>query len=467
LSEAGEAGCSMSPKTDKQAEAAARKKAAAEESARRRAEAEARKRAIEEAQLAAAANGLGYSELKGNRGSMEDRVVALRLPGGERFGAAFDGHRGDAAAEFAARHMAALVVSAMSGGSSDSAALAQALSDCHTAYTSSTSDESGATSSIALVRSSSFCVASVGNSRAVLFSSKIAEDLTKDIKPEDLHTGLLGSADEKLDEPQLIERQINGQDAFLVLATDGVWSVLKSQKACEIVDRSLATRPDAPQAAVKALCDAAYNAESSDNIAATVILLHGYAADRGPALEGSASLPKPAAEPARDVANAVQAAAVARPATAVAKPSTAVAATRASARTVAQPTVGSISSGSSSGIDPSLQIYPHQPGERQLFARVPSSARPGDEVRMNNRDGEYLVTVPSSFEAGMMLRVVLPDTSSKPAGTAETHLLRVPEFARAGDRVSVKASWGTLYMLEIPPGHAQGDTFAAELSREA
>ena len=66
-----------------------------------------------------------------------------------------------------------------------------------------------------------------------------------------------------------------------------------------------------------------------------------------------------------------------------------------------------------------------------------------------------------------MLRVVLPDTSSEPVGTAETHLLKVPESARAGDRVSVKASWGALYMLEIPPGHTQGDTFAAELSHEA
>mgnify|MGYP007045270359 CR=1 FL=1 len=35
---------------------------------------------------------------------------------------------------------------------------------------------------------------------------------------------------------------------------------------------------------------------------------------------------------------------------------------------------------------------------------------------------------------------------------------------RAGDRLSVKASWGQRFMVEVPAGLKEGDTFEAELA---
>ena len=45
-----------------------------------------------------------------------------------------------------------------------------------------------------------------------------------------------------------------------------------------------------------------------------------------------------------------------------------------------------------------------------------------------------------------------------------THLLHGPPNSHAGDLLSVRSSWGDLYMVNVPPDCAPGDTFVAELT---
>ena len=60
---------------------------------------------------------------------------------------------------------------------------------------------------------------------------------------------------------------------FVILASDGVWDVFDDQKAVDLVAARLNAEPDAPHLAAKALCQAALDAESDDNICAVVLLL--------------------------------------------------------------------------------------------------------------------------------------------------------------------------------------------------
>jgi hypothetical protein len=181
-------------KADKAAAAAAKR----EEAARRRAEAEARKARAAEAEAAAAEAGMGCHSLQGDRGSMEDRVTAVRMPVGDvRLAGVYDGHVGEECAEFVSLHVPALVyaTSEFSAGQYG-AALARGLEEAHSTFLRQASlrDESGSTATVALMTGRSLYVACVGNARCVLCTAGgVAKQLTTDIKPEMLHRGLFGS----------------------------------------------------------------------------------------------------------------------------------------------------------------------------------------------------------------------------------------------------------------------------------
>ncbi|KAJ1455061.1 phosphatase 2C-like domain-containing protein [Pelagophyceae sp. CCMP2097] len=61
-------------------------------------------------------------------------------------------------------------------------------------------------------------------------------------------------------------RELDGTEAFCIVACDGVWCVFDEQQACEIVHHC----GDASQAA-RALCEAAHEKGSGDNISAVVV----------------------------------------------------------------------------------------------------------------------------------------------------------------------------------------------------
>ena len=68
------------------------------------------------------------------------------------------------------------------------------------------------------------------------------------------------------------KRELTDDDELLIMASDGVWDVISDQKACDIVNKALKETPGKPHLAAKALCLGAYQAESEDNISASVLL---------------------------------------------------------------------------------------------------------------------------------------------------------------------------------------------------
>ena len=237
-------------------EEAARKKAEAQAvNEKRKAEAAAKKKAEEDAEREQVMLGMGASGLKGDRGSMEDRAVVRRLSLGERYCAVFDGHYGEGCAEYCQNKLHTLLQESPHWFAfEDKAALKAAFAETHARFMKEANDKTGTTATVALIRGRTLHVASVGNSRAVLFSGGKATALTKDGNSADgAPAGLIGTA------PEPSERALTPQDAFVLLASDGVWNVLSNQKACELVQQALAAaQPPNTVEACRALCKAAH-----------------------------------------------------------------------------------------------------------------------------------------------------------------------------------------------------------------
>lgn len=151
-------------------------------------------------------------------------------------------------------------------------------------------------------------VAHVGDSRAVLARGSAAKQLTRDHKPacaiearrirsDDpeaeittdgyLYSELavaraIGSAHLKRDPSkraliataEVATVQLERQDDFVLVATDGLWDAISSSEAVSVARRVLAESRDAG-AASRALVERAVRCGSSDNISVVTLLLHG------------------------------------------------------------------------------------------------------------------------------------------------------------------------------------------------
>ena len=119
---------------------------------------------------------------------MEDRVVACTVEGG-LFAAVFDGHSGDAAAEFCAKALVAAFGAAtpLLGEGQYEQALSAAFSATNEAFlVGSTADDSGCTACCVLLVNGVLYVANCGDSRAVLLGADAAPlQLSVDHKPDD------------------------------------------------------------------------------------------------------------------------------------------------------------------------------------------------------------------------------------------------------------------------------------------
>lgn len=69
-----------------------------------------------------------------------------------------------------------------------------------------------------------------------------------------------------ISEPEIEIRELNSKDEFLILACDGLWDVLSSQDAVDIVLGSKTEKE-----ASKKLCSSAFEGGSTDNISALVV----------------------------------------------------------------------------------------------------------------------------------------------------------------------------------------------------
>lgn len=90
-------------------------------------------------------------------------------------------------------------------------------------------------------------------------------------------------------EPEIHETSVTADDEFLLLACDGVYDVMESQAAVDVVRASLASGMT-PEAAAKYLADRAYALGSQDNISAIVVKI-----GRGPPKEAAQLLATAAA----------------------------------------------------------------------------------------------------------------------------------------------------------------------------
>lgn len=256
------------------------------------------------------------------RSYMEDRCVAIDFTGHAAFGASdraglfsvYDGHGGHQVAEFLAEHVQERVLAA---GATALAAeplrvLGDAVQDAERkllfSYASGDGTAAaGSTLCAVLLIDDKLHVAHVGDSRAVLARGTSAQQLTRDHKPacelealrikdddplaeitpdgyiygELAVARAIGSAHLKRDPskkaliatPEVVTVQLEKQDDFVIVATDGLWDKISSNEAVSVARRVLCDTKDAAVAS-RSLVERAQRCGSSDNISVVTLLLH-------------------------------------------------------------------------------------------------------------------------------------------------------------------------------------------------
>lgn len=274
----------------------------------------------------------GASEEQGKRSTMEDRTMvlidlnsALELPEGsdpQAFFGVYDGHDGDSTAIHLSRRLHYAIAESVHFSSDVSAALvdgflrtdAECMEEEHFC---------GATAATMLVRRTEtgtmLHVAHVGDCRIVLSTAGIANDLTKDHKPESedekrrieeaggwvskgrLH-GVLAVArafgdvehkklkeqcwekefksDPLIARPDVRTERLSEADEFAIIACDGLWDVMSSQQAVNFVRKRLKEHGDV-QLASSELVQKALERSTVDNTSAVVVCFHQEAGSAG------------------------------------------------------------------------------------------------------------------------------------------------------------------------------------------
>eukprot|EP00475_Leptophrys_vorax_P000447 TRINITY_DN10246_c0_g1_i1.p1 TRINITY_DN10246_c0_g1~~TRINITY_DN10246_c0_g1_i1.p1 ORF type:complete len:275 (+),score=24.50 TRINITY_DN10246_c0_g1_i1:123-827(+) len=224
---------------------------------------------------------------------MGDQVVGL-------FGV-FDGHGGSRAAEYVKEHLFNNLVEHPEFSSNIKQAITETFKRTDDDYLSTDNGQNrdaGSTASTAVLLGTKLLVANVGDSRTVVCRKGVATPLSKDHKPNRVDEkerieqaggsvmwagtwrvgGVLAVSrafgDKLLKryvvaEPEIEEYDVTPEDEFLVLASDGLWDVVKDQDAIEMAIKLL----DAEEAA-KFLTQEAYRRGSADNITCVVVRFH-------------------------------------------------------------------------------------------------------------------------------------------------------------------------------------------------
>ncbi|CAI7749512.1 unnamed protein product [Closterium sp. NIES-53] len=243
----------------------------------------------------------GFSQLRGKRLFMEDFQDARIAKVGDQiiglFGV-FDGHGGSRAAEYVKEHLFKNLIDHPEFATNIKQAISETFKRTDDAYLSTDNGQNrdaGSTASTAVLMGKKLLVANVGDSRTVVCRKGQATPLSKDHKPNRVDEkerieqaggsvmwagtwrvgGVLAVSrafgDKLLKryvvaEPEIEEYDVTAEDEFLVLASDGLWDVVKDQDAINMVQQTL----DAEEAA-KFLTQEAYRRGSADNITCVVV----------------------------------------------------------------------------------------------------------------------------------------------------------------------------------------------------
>ncbi|KAH3759798.1 protein phosphatase family protein [Pelomyxa schiedti] len=242
----------------------------------------------------------GWASMCGKRPDMQDAMVVLSEPltlSSFHLAAIFDGHSGVTVPQLACRDLPGLLSTHLAAKHSLSHAdvcdaLWTAFDECQKEIASFKLGDGSAAVLALFVPTGELYVANLGDSRAVLCRNNTAIDLSDDHKPETpselkriLQTGgfvtvngrvfgelalsrALGDSAFKptiSGVPDISVIQLQPTDKYLILACDGVWDVLTSQEAVNIVRE----RDNATDAAT-ALRDAAFLQGSTDNLSTIV-----------------------------------------------------------------------------------------------------------------------------------------------------------------------------------------------------
>jgi serine/threonine protein phosphatase PrpC len=259
----------------------------------------------------------GVSAVQGHRPTMEDRHTVAKTDEGQHFFGVYDGHGGKRAAEYVAEnlHLEVFKVGEKEG---------------YLSIDNQFRGRSGTTVVTARIvpkdGKRNLIIAWAGDSRALLVKQDGSVRFeTKDHKPNnklekerieekggfvargrvnsilsvsraigDNDMSLLGDYDQKLvcADPDIYETEITPDDAFLILACDGVWDVISNEQAAQLVSRELQKKEESKmekesnalspedgndnmcKLAAQTLRKTAFNKGSLDNITAMVVLLN-------------------------------------------------------------------------------------------------------------------------------------------------------------------------------------------------
>ena len=201
----------------------------------------------------------------------EDRhSVKLNLYNGYDYVAIFDGHGGHLVAEYLRFHLKDYVKKHLAQGKRPVRALKDAFEDAHESLPIETSYMTGAAVVVILRKDQELWIANAGDSRAIMSSSRRPVALSNDHKPhrEDEHERIrqLGGrvtfnvndvprvqgnlalsrsiGDKYLDpyvicNPEIKHVQINQNNKYVILATDGLWDALNNNEVVSIADEIL------------------------------------------------------------------------------------------------------------------------------------------------------------------------------------------------------------------------------------
>ncbi|KAF2927045.1 probable protein phosphatase 2C 56 isoform X1 [Oryza sativa Japonica Group] len=246
-----------------------------------------------------------YSSFKGRRPSMEDRFSIKMTTINEQtvslFGV-FDGHGGSLAAEYLKEHLFENLVNHPELLRDTKLAISQTFLKTDADFLESVSSnpfrDDGSTAVTAILVGNHLYVGNVGDSRVVALKAGKAVPLSEDHKPnrkdeqkriEDAGgivvfddtwrvNGLLAMSrafgNRALKhyvkaEPDIQEKVVDESLEYLILATDGLWDVMRNEDAV-----SLLKAQDGPKAAAMKLTEVAHSRLTLDNITCIVLQFH-------------------------------------------------------------------------------------------------------------------------------------------------------------------------------------------------